>query len=131
MQLRIFALCLACGVLSGIVYDLLYIIRRAASGKVRVGRSVRGFVVAAVCDIAYALALSAMFVALSVAFSFPDVRAYMLLSVILGAALYIKSFHIMVAFFINRVYNIIRKSVKCKKCVPRRSKSAPAADFKR
>lgn len=131
MQLRIFALCLACGVLSGIVYDFLYLIRRAASGKTSYRRNLRGFAATAVCDVLYAVALSAMFVALSTFFSFPDVRAYMLAAVILGAALYIKSFHIMVAFLVNRVYNKYTKSVKCKKSAPRRAVKGAAADFKR
>ena len=32
-QIKIFLICLSCGVLSGVVYDFLYIIRRALSGK--------------------------------------------------------------------------------------------------
>ena len=133
-QIKIFLICLSCGVLSGVVYDFLYIIRRALSGKsfacaddinasaankdagaprpkLRVARA-RAFIVTAVCDILYALALSLMFVCASVTFCFPDVRLYMFAAVALGFVLYIKSFHRTVAFFTNRLYNKIGRIVK-------------------
>ena len=112
MQFKIFIICLACGVLSGIVYDALYIIRRAACGAAKAKRTLKDKVVTAVCDVIYAAALSASFIFCSVFFSFPDVRLYMLASCLLGAALYIKSFHIMVAFLINKLYNRTTKVVK-------------------
>ncbi len=135
-QIKIFLICLACGVLSGVVYDFLYIIRRALSGKsfacaddinasaankdagaprsdLRAARArARAFIVTAVCDILYALALSLMFVCASVTFCFPDVRLYMFAAVALGFVLYIKSFHRTVAFFTNRLYNKIGRIVK-------------------
>ena len=142
-QIKIFLICLSCGVLNGVVYDFLYIIRRALSGKSFAGgndinagaakinagaankdagapslklRAVRAraraFTVTAVCDILYALALSLMFVCASVTFCFPDVRLYMFAAVALGFVLYIKSFHRTVAFFTNRLYNIIGRIVK-------------------
>lgn len=110
MQLKIFLICLACGVISGVVYDVLYIVRRTFRGeKVR---SVRYAAVTAVCDVLYAAALTLTFVFCSVCFSFPDVRLYMIAACVLGAALYIKSFHIMVAFLINKLYNRTTKVVK-------------------
>ena len=135
-QIKIFLICLSCGVLSGVVYDFLYIIRRALSGKsfagandINVGAAnkdagaprsdlravrarARAFTVTAVCDILYALALSLMFVCASVTFCFPDVRLYMFAAVALGFVLYIKSFHRTVAFFTNRLYNKIGRIVK-------------------
>lgn len=140
-QIKIFLICLSCGVLSGVVYDFLYIIRRALSGKsfagadninagtphkdaadpkintavprlkLRAARA-RAFIVTAVCDILFALALSLMFVCASVAFCFPGVRLYMFAAVAIGFVLYVKSFHIIVAFFVNRLYNSIGRIVK-------------------
>ena len=105
MQIKIFLICLACGGLSGAVYDFLYIIRRAVSGEPSQKSKKREFICTAVCDLLYVLALSAIFVAASVYFCFPDVRLYMFAAVLVGALLYIKSFHIMVAFFVNKLYN--------------------------
>lgn len=111
MQIKIFLICLACGVLSGAVYDFLYIIRRAVSGAPSQKLKKREFICTAVCDLMYVLALSAIFVAASVYFCFPDVRLYMFAAVLVGALLYIKSFHIMVAFLINKLYNRTSKGV--------------------
>lgn len=147
-QIKIFLICLSCGVLSGVVYDFLYIIRRALSGKSFAGENninagaakinagtphkdaadpkinaaaprlklradrARAFIVTAVCDILFALALSLMFVCASVTFCFPDVRLYMFAAVAIGFVLYVKSFHIIVAFFVNRLYNSIGRIVK-------------------
>lgn len=112
MQIKIFLICLACGVLSGAVYDFLYIIRRAVSGAPSQKSKKREFICTAVCDLLYVLALSAIFVAASVYFCFPYVRLYMFAAVLVGALLYIKSFHIMVAFLINKLYNRTCKGVK-------------------
>lgn len=131
MQIYIFLLCLACGVASGFAYDFLYLIRRAAAGAPAVKTKKREIIVTAVCDVIYALVLSALFVACSVAFSFPDVRLYMFAAVFSGALLYIKSLHIMVAFLVNKLYNRIAESVKCKKARRRRAKNNLAARTKR
>ena len=110
--MRIFLICLALGVCSGIVYDMLYIARFIIGGRPAVKIKKREIISCAVCDIIYAAVLSALFVAASVLFCFPDVRLYMLAAVISGELLYIKSFHIMVAFFLNRLYNIVSRIAK-------------------
>ena len=94
------------------MYDFLYIIRRAVSGAPSQKSKKREFICTAVCDLLYVLALSAIFVAASVYFCFPNVRLYMFAAVLVGALLYIKSFHIMVAFLINKLYNRTSKGVK-------------------
>ena len=104
-----FLLSLACGVLSGIVYDILYVIRASAG---RAFKPPRDKLVTAACDILYIAALTAMFVGCSAAFAFPDMRVYMVLACLAGAALYIKSLHVMVAFLINKWYNRGTKIVK-------------------
>lgn len=115
--MRIFLICLACGILSGVVYDLLYVARRLFSLKFT-GAAERAFT--AVCDVLYFAALSAMFVVCSVLFSFPDVRAYMLAACLAGIVLYTKSLHLTVAFFVNKLYNILAAGA----CSARRSKRA-------
>ncbi len=41
----------------------------------------------------------------SVMFEFEGLRLYMFLGCVLGALLYLKSFHIIVAFSVKKVYN--------------------------
>lgn len=107
--MRIFLICLAIGAASGVVYDLLYVARAAAAHAAAprrlLARTRFPQIVTAVCDLIYAAYLSAVFVCASVYFSFPDVRAYMFAAIFIGIMLYIKSFHIMVAFFVNKLYN--------------------------
>lgn len=97
------------GAVSGVVYDLLYVVRaaaeRAAGRRLPLRRTRFPHIVTAVCDILYAAFLAAFFVCVSVYFSFPDARAYMFVAIFTGILLYIKSFHIMVAFFVNKLYN--------------------------
>ena len=97
------------GAVSGVVYDLLYVVRaaaeRAAGRRLLLRRTRFPHIVTAVCDILYAAFLAAFFVCVSVYFSFPDARAYMFVAIFTGILLYIKSFHIMVAFLVNKLYN--------------------------
>ena len=101
----IFVVCVACGVVSGVAYDVLYILRHIFCARPFPRAMAWRTSVAAVCDILYALSLSALFIFCSVYFSFPDIRLYMLLACLLGAVMYIKSLHIIVAFFVNKLYN--------------------------
>ena len=100
--MRIFLICLACGVASGPIYDVLYAVRTLFGFRFP-GAPSRA--VTAVCDVLYFLALAAMFVCCSAAFAFPGVRAYMLASRLPGIVLYVKSLHLIVAFFVNKLYN--------------------------
>ncbi len=54
---------------------------------------------------------SIIFITLSFAFEFPNVREYMFLGVFLGCLLYKLSFHKVIAILLNRVYNIITITV--------------------
>ena len=116
MQIFIFITCAFCGVISGVVYDILYIARCAVCGIHREAFTVKDRIFTFACDIVYSLIFAAMFIFTSVMFSFYELRFYMLLGCILGALLYLKSFHIIVAFFVKKVYNKItqRKSEKIK-----------------
>lgn len=134
MQFFIFLICLCCGVVSGVFYDVLYIARsliflrasRRSSAKTdkvakmnKAAKSVKAAktdkaedtvkaaetVAAAVCDLLTFAFLSALYVLASVLFDFPDARFYMFLACFCGFLLYIKSFHILVAFLKKKLYN--------------------------
>ena len=105
MGIFIFITCTCCGVLSGIVYDVLYVARCAVCGIHKQAYTVKDRVFTAACDILYCLIFAAAFVFMSVMFNFDGLRLYMFLGCILGALLYLKSFHVIVAFFVKKVYN--------------------------
>lgn len=107
MPVFIFLTCVSLGIVSGVVYDLLYIARCAVSGIHEKAYTVKDKIFTAACDIIYFLILSAAFVFISVLFGFGEFRLYMPISCLLGVILYIKSFHIFVAFLVKRVYNKI------------------------
>lgn len=104
MQPFIFLICLCCGVVSGVFYDVLYVARSLIFLRAR-RLSAAKTVAAAVCDLLAFAALAALYVLASVLFNFPNARFYMFLACFCGILLYIKSFHLMVAFLINKVYN--------------------------
>lgn len=110
MQIFISVVCLFCGVLSGVVYDVLYIARCALCGIDKSAYTVKDRIFLIICDLLYCLVFAAGFIFLSVLFGFDGLRFYMLACCALGAIIYLKSFHLIVAFFARKVYNIhIRK----------------------
>lgn len=94
-----------CGILSGIVYDVLYIARCCVCGIHKQAYTVKDKIFTAVCDVVYCLIFAAAFVFVSVMFEFEGLRLYMFIGCVLGALLYLKSFHIIVAFSVKKVYN--------------------------
>lgn len=106
MQIFVFIICLCCGILSGVVYDVLYIARCILCGVKKEAYTAKDKIFTAVCDIIYFLIFAVGFVFISVMFDFGEFRLFMLLGCALGALLYLKSFHIIVAFLVNKVYNI-------------------------
>ncbi len=105
MQIFIFITCCVCGILSGIVYDVLYIARCCVCGIHKQAYTVKDKIFTAVCDVVYCLIFAAAFVFVSVMFEFEGLRLYMFIGCVLGALLYLKSFHIIVAFSVKKVYN--------------------------
>lgn len=104
MQLFIFLICLCCGIIAGVFYDVLYIARSLIFLRV-CRRTPANTVAAAVCDLLTFAALAALYVLASVLFGFPNARFYMFFACFCGILLYIKSFHLLVAFLINKLYN--------------------------
>ncbi len=109
MQVFIFLMCALCGVSSGIVYDVLYIARVFVCGTDKAGYTVKDKIFTCLCDLIYFGALSAMFIFVSVCFEFNTIRLYMLIGCALGALIYLKSLHLIIAFFIKKAYNSLVK----------------------
>lgn len=115
MQIFIFIICLLCGVVSGLVYDVLYIARAIICGINKKQYTVKDKIFIIACDILYCLVFSAGFVFVSVLFDFEALRLYMLIGCVIGAFVYLKSIHLIVAFFVKKVYNDIGRKISAKK----------------
>ena len=107
MGIFVFITCAVCGIVSGIFYDILYIARCAVCGVAKGAYTVKDRIFLIACDILYCLIFAAIFVFISVMFDFDYLRLYMLLGCVLGALLYLKSFHVFIAFSVKKIYNRI------------------------
>ena len=101
-----------CGVASGVVYEVLYIARVFVCGVDKQKYTIKDKIFTCLCDILYFAVLAGMFVFTSVTFEFYSLRLYMLIGCALGAIIYLKSLHIIIAFCIKRVYN---RLYRCKR----------------
>lgn len=108
MQIFIFIICLFCGIMSGIVYDVLYVARVILCGAEKSVYTVKDRIFIVAADILYCLVFAVGFIFTSVMFDFYTIRVYMLIGCALGALIYLKSFHVIIAFLIKKAYN------KCK-----------------
>lgn len=102
-------ICLFCGIVSGVVYDVLYIARTVLCGVDKTAYTVKDKIFIIAADFLYCLVFAAGYIFTSVMFDFEGLRLYMLIGCILGALIYLKSFHLIVAFFCKKVYNGITK----------------------
>ncbi len=115
MQAFIFLTCTLCGVASGVVYDVLYFARVFVCGADKAKYTVKDRIFTLICDLIYFAVFAAMFIFVSVCFGFYTLRLYMLIGAALGALIYLKSFHICIAFLIKKVYNVLNKCIRSKK----------------
>lgn len=104
-QIYVFIECLFCGICVGIIYDLFAFLNFFI--KNRIFTAIKDFSLMAILFI--------LFVITAVIFEFPSFRLYMFIGCVLGLLIYIKSFHSMLDFFINKVYNLIKRKCKRKK----------------
>ncbi|MDE7083554.1 MAG: spore cortex biosynthesis protein YabQ [Clostridia bacterium] len=109
MQFFIFMVCLLCGIVSGVVYDVLFVARTVLCGVDKSVYTVKDKIFIIAADILYCLVFAAGFIFTSVMFDFEGLRLYMLIGCLLGALIYLKSFHLIVAFLCKKVYNGITK----------------------
>lgn len=112
MQFKIFLACVSLGIASGLVYDVLYFLRCIVFGTDAAAYKRAGRICLAVADALYFAVFAAAFVFMSVALEFYEFRLYMAAGCAVGAIIYIKSFHIIVAFFVKKVYNKTADRVK-------------------
>ncbi len=94
-QVFTFLVCVACGLAGGVVYDVFWMV-----GKLLPARWVR-----VLCDLLFCFLFGGLFLFVSVMMDLGTVRFYSLLGCLLGLFLYLKSFHKIVAFFCEKVYN--------------------------
>lgn len=115
MQMFIFMTCMLVGISSGIVYDFLYAARIFVCGTEFSRYKIKDKIMTVVCDLIYFIVFAGMFVFTSVLFEFYSLRLYMLAGCALGAIIYLKSLHIIIAFMLKKVYNIFAKRLRRRK----------------
>lgn len=98
-QIYTFFICLLAGVMSGGVYEVVYVLKLFVKGRKT----------AISLDILFFLAFAAIYVFLAVMFDLPYFRLYMFIACLLGLLLYLKSIHYILAFLIKKVYNRLAK----------------------
>ena len=103
-QFFIFLVGTLCGIVSGVLYDFIYCVRYPF----------RALWVRIATDILFFLLFAGLFLFVSVVFSLPAVRFYMFGGCLAGFFLYLKSFHKIVAFFAEKIYNGMCKKRKAK-----------------
>lgn len=96
-QLFVFLSCLSFGACFGVFRTLVIIIKEKISNK-----EIKGVV-----EIVYFILLSFGYVLYSFLVKMPNLRVYMIVAVLLGNYLYIKSFHYILAKSVKRVYNVL------------------------
>ena len=109
-QFTVFCICIAVGLLGGILYEpfaFLRMIFGCPRGKSRP--------VGIALDIAFFAAFTVCTVFAGYLFRFPDFRVYMWIGYALGGIIYLKSLHRIVAFVEKICYNILRLKAKGKK----------------
>lgn len=98
-QFFVFLACVAYGGISGILFSIVILIDKATKKKwVKIVLDIFAFLTTAVVYLIYSYKMQ-----------FPNLRMYMVAGVLLGIALYLKSFHIMLAKFLKKAYNIIKR----------------------
>ncbi|MDE6667579.1 MAG: spore cortex biosynthesis protein YabQ [Clostridia bacterium] len=91
------------------MYDVLFIVRSVLCGVDKSAYTVKDKIFIIAADVLYCLVFAAGFIFTSVMFDFEGLRLYMLIGCVLGALIYLKSFHLIVAFFCKKVYNNFTK----------------------
>jgi hypothetical protein len=98
-QIFIFLVCIYAGLLSGIVYDFLYVLKLAVGGKW----------MNIILDIVFFIIFALIYIFVSFLFEFPIFRLYMFFATQLGLFMYIKSFHILIANGAKKIYNKLKQ----------------------
>lgn len=100
-QFYVFIACLAFGGATGIIFTLFSIFKFGIKNKY----------LKCLPDFFAFIIVSALYCVYSHTLKFPSVRAYMIIGVFIGITLYFKSFYIVLAKYIEMLYNIIKKHI--------------------
>jgi len=103
-QFYVVIACFAFGAVSGVFFSLALPVRKFIKNKY----------VNAMLDFGIFVAISVLYIIYQYALSFPSFRAYMLFGVFLGLVCYLKSFHIILAKALKKLYNRCIKKKKVK-----------------
>ena len=101
-QFYIFVACFAFGAFCGVIFSVASIFNKAIKNKIAC------FFI----DIILMCLYSVLFSIYSYKFNFSDLRAYMLFGILIGFIAYLKSFHIILAKLLKKIYNIINLKIK-------------------
>lgn len=104
-QFYVFIACIAFGGMGGVLFSIFQTIKFCIKNKL----------VKATFDVFVFLILAGGYVLYSHLLNFPNIRIYMMAGVFVGIVLYFKSFHIILAKYLKKLYNIIVKNLKRKK----------------
>ena len=101
-QFRVFLLCVLCGLVGGALYDVLFCAAYPFKKRaVKIG-----------ADVLFCVLFAGLYLVVSVHFRMPPLRLYSFLGCVAGFFLYWKSFHKIVAFFAEKVYNSYIKQLR-------------------
>lgn len=95
-QFYIFLACVSLGVVLGVIYSLVSPIKKL----------VKLYPLAILLDIIFFVFTAFCYVKVSYEYNFPSLRFYMIIGVFVGVIGYIKSFNIILAKLVKKVYNI-------------------------
>ena len=104
-QFYVFIACISFGGISGLMFSATQTLKYYIKNKL----------IKVVLDVFVFIALAGGYVLYSHVLKFPNTRIYMLAGVFLGIVLYFKSFHIILAKYLKKLYNIVSKNIKRKK----------------
>ena len=104
-QIFVFIACLSFGTCFGFLFSLAKFIKY----------KIKNLFLRIVPDVIAFLLLSRAYVGYSYSMNFPNFRIYMVIGVVLGVYIYLKTFHIILAKYVKMAYNIIDKKQRNKK----------------
>ena len=102
-QFYVFLACVSIGSTCGILYSIFYLIKYF----------VKINVIKILLDVLFYVASFFIFLMCGYKLYFPSLRVFMLLGFFIGLVVYIKSFNIILAKIVKKLYNKIK--IKCKK----------------
>ena len=100
-QFYVFIACVAFGAIGGVVFSFFTPLKLSVKSQaIRILLDATAFIV-----------FTGGYVFYSFTLNFPSIRAYNILGVLLGLVLYLKSFGIILAKSVKKLYNILRKKL--------------------